>query len=155
MMIFGAITSILGLAGSWLSYSGTKAAAKAQEQAALRQQEAARLQARNIENQTAENLTRARVNARRRLARLRADYGTSGIAFGDSTESVFAETSGRLELEIQDAARAGAMDAQNIRSAGDMAAWEGRVRAAGMRQQAMGTLLSDTLQTASNLYSLR
>lgn len=154
-MIFPAISAILGLAGAGLSFWGSSQSAKATEKAARRQQEVAALEARNIELQTAENISRGRINARRRLGRLRADLGTSGVVFGDSTADAFAETAGQLELEIQDAARSGAMDAQNRRDAGTMAAWEGSVKAASIRMQSVGTLLSDVTRTAGNLYSLR
>ena len=154
-MIFPAISAILGLAGMGLSLWGASQSAKAAEKAARRQQEIAALEARNIEAQTAENISRGRINARRRLGRLRADLGTSGVVFGDSTADAFAETAGALELEIQDAARAGAMDAQNRREAGNMAAWEGSVKAASMRMQSVGTLLSGATSIAGNIYSLR
>lgn len=153
-MIFPAVTAILGLAGAGLSLFGSNSAAKAAEKAARRQQQVADIEARNIELTTAENIGRARTNARRRLARIRSEYGTSGVVADGSTADVFAETAGRLELEIQDAARAGVMDAANRRSAGETAAWEGRVRAASMRMQSYGTLLSDVTRTTGNIYNL-
>ncbi len=153
-MIFPAISLILGLAGSWLSFKGANDSAKATEAAARRQQEVAAMDARNIELQAAENAARARANARRNLARLRSDAGTSGMVFGDSMEDAFVETSGRLELEVQDAARAAAMAAANRRSQGDTALWEGRVRAASMKAQSYGTLLSDATRLSGNIYNL-
>lgn len=154
-MFFSAISAVLGLAGTWLSFKGAQDSAKATVQYAKRQQEVAALDARNIERQAAENAIRARVNARRNLARLRGNMGTSGMVFGDSMEDAFVETAGRLELDVQDAARAAAMESQNRRSQGDVALWEGRVRAGAMQMQSYGTLLSDASRMAGNLYNLK
>lgn len=153
-MIFPALSAILGLASAGMSFFGGLSASKAAAKAAARQQQVADLNARNIELTTAENTARARVNARRSLARLRVMSGVSGVVDDGSTADVFTETAGRLEVEIQDAARAGAMQAQNVRNEGAMAAWEGRTRAAAMKMQSFGTLLTDVTHVASNVYNL-
>lgn len=136
-------------AGSAISAAGSGYAAKGAEEAARAQRDAAEKQARNVELQTAENVSRQRSNANRALARLRADYGNSGIVLDGSIEDAYSETTGRLELELQDAARAGAMQAANIRSHGEMAMWEGRQAAAATRLQGYGSLLSSASSMGS------
>ncbi len=55
----------------------------------------------------------------------------------------FTETAGRLEVGIQDQARAGALNASNLQSQGDMALWESRAQASATRLSGYGTLLTD------------
>jgi hypothetical protein len=58
-----------------------------------------------------------------------------------------------MELEIQDAARAGRMEAANTRSAGNLALWESRVGALATRTEATGSLLSSVSSTAGVAYN--
>lgn len=136
------ITIAVMLAGAATSYIGAQQSADAAEEAGKAQQEAAARQARNEELQTAEAINRERVNKRRRLARLRADLGQTGLAMGGTLADSFTETAGTLELGIQDRARAGAMEAGNLRSQGDMALWEARQQAIGTRISSYGSLLT-------------
>lgn len=124
------------------SFVGAQQSADAAEDAGKAQQQAAAQQARNEELQTAEAISRERDNKRRSLARLRATLGQTGLAMEGSLQDAFIDTAGRLELDIQDKARAGAMNAQNLRSHGDMALWEARNQAIGARISSYGTLLS-------------
>jgi hypothetical protein len=137
------------LAGAATSFVGAQKSADAAEDAGKAQQEAAAAAARNEELQTAENVRRERVNNRRRLARLRADLGQTGLAMGGSLQDAFTETAGRMELASQDQTRAGNMNAGNIRSQGDMALWEARNQAIGTRISSYGTLLSDASSIGS------
>ena len=147
------IPAIMALASAAVSAAGGMASSKATRKAAERQRQVAEMEARNTELQTAENMNRMRANAQRRLARLRSGAADSGVvSTSGSTAEVFAETEGRLELEVQDAARSGAMEAQNIRSAGENAAWEGRARAAAMKIKTYGTLISDVGRAARSAY---
>ena len=131
------------------SYNAAQESAKAQEQAGAYQKKASEQQARNTELTLAENIRRERVNKRRRLARIRTAQNQSGLVFeGGSMEDAFLETAGQMELEIQDAARAGRMDAANTRSAGDLALWESRVGALSTRREATGSLLSSASSIA-------
>ena len=142
----------LAAASTAASADASKDAAKAQEQQGLLAQDAAKKAARNEELQVAENIKRARNNKRRRLARIRKGMLTSGLVFEGSLEDSFTETAGRMELEIQDAARAGAMNAQNIRAQGDLSLWEGRVAAVSSRMEATGTLLQGATSMAGTAY---
>jgi hypothetical protein len=136
--------------GAGLSFMGSQKAAAAAEDAGEAQRDAANAQARNEELQTAENVRRERQNNRRDLARARAVMaGTSGMAMGGSLQDAFVETAGRLELEVQDKARAGAMDANNITSQGEMALWEAKAKASSTRMASYGTLLSSVSGIAS------
>jgi hypothetical protein len=135
------IAAILTGVGAVASFVGQKQAAAATEEAGKAQAKAAAAAAHNEELQTAEAVRRERVNKRRRLARMRADVGASGLVMDGSTMDTFAETAGIMELQIQDSARAGAMNAQNIRSQGDMALWEARTSAGAQRFASYGTLL--------------
>ncbi|RYD18902.1 MAG: hypothetical protein EOP88_20940 [Verrucomicrobiaceae bacterium] len=130
------------------SFVGAQQSADAAEDAGKAQQEAAAQQARNEELQTAEEISRERVNKRRRLARLRADLGQTGLAMGGSLADSFSETAGTMELALQDKTRAGNMEAQNLRSHGDMALWEARNQAIGTRISSYGSLLTGLTGTA-------
>lgn len=137
------IALIAMIAGAATSYVGAQQSAEAAEDAGEAQKAAADASARNEELQNAEAIKRERINKRRRLARMRAAHGTSGLTMADSSMDVFAETAGVMELQIQDAARAGNMEAANQRNAGNMALWESRTQAAATRMASYGTLLSD------------
>jgi len=148
------IALFAALASSAYSYSASQESAKAQEEAGRNQKLAAEQQARNQELTLAENIRRERVNKRRRLARIRTGMNQSGLVFeGSSMEDAFLETAGQFELEIQDAARAGRMDATNTRSAGDLALWESRVGALSTRREATGSLLSSVSSIAGVAYN--
>jgi hypothetical protein len=138
------------------SYDQSRKSAKAQEQAGLYQKMAADQKARNTALETAEADRRMRVNKKRQLARLRAGMaGTSGLVMEGSLEDAFTETAGRLELEILDANRRGAMEAANQQSAGDLALWEARTQAVATRVEATGSLLSSVGSIASGAYTGR
>jgi multidrug efflux pump subunit AcrA (membrane-fusion protein) len=154
-MFFLAIASlIMSAVGAGVSYVGSQQAAKAAEDAGRAQQAAADAAARNAELQAAENTSRERVNARRRLARMRAGMaGTSGLVFDGSMQDAFTETAGQFELQIQDAARSAHMDAANKRSQGDMALWESRAQSMAIKTRSYGTLLTDGAALAKTGYS--
>lgn len=133
---------VLSAAGAATSYVGSQKAADAAEDAGRAQRDAAAQAARNEELQTAENIRRERDKKARDLARIRATLGGSGLTMEGSIEDAFTEAAGRMEVAIQDKARAGAMDAQNLRNQGDMALWEARNEALGTRISSYGTLLS-------------
>ncbi len=145
---FSIIALALMAIGGGVKFYGAQQAAKAAEDAGEAQQRAAAAAAHNEELQNAETVKRERINKRRRLARLRADHGTSGLVMSDSSMDVFAETAGMMELTIQDAARAGNMEAANMRNQGNMALWEARTQAAATRVSSYGTLLSNASSAA-------
>lgn len=140
---FSWIAIIAMIAGAATSFVGAQQSAKAAEQAGKAQNDAAQAAASNEEQQGAEAIRRERINQRRRLARLRADSGTSGVMMDGSSMDVFAETAGAMELQIQDAARSSSMEAQNMRNQGSMNLWEARTQAAATRMSSYGTLISD------------
>lgn len=142
----------LAAAGSVMSFVGQRNAAKATEQAGEAQAKAAAAAAHNEELQTAEAVRRERINKRRRLARMRADVGTSGLVMSGSTMDTFSESAGMMEIQIQDRARAGAMAGQNMRSQGEMALWESRTSAASQRFASYGTLLEGAASVAGAAY---
>jgi len=137
-----AISSVATAAAGVVSYVGQQQAADAAEDAGRMQKEAADAAARNAEAQSRESINRERINNRRRLARMRAKAGTSGLVMTGSALDVFAETAGVLELGVQDANRAGNMEAGNMRDQGAMSLWEARSTAAAQRLSSYGTLLS-------------
>lgn len=143
----------LAAASAAYSYSASQDAAEATEEAGVIQQKAANQQARNTELEQAEAVRRMRDNKRRQLARIRSGMNTSGLVFEGSLEDAFGETAGRLELEIQDAARAGSIQAQNQRSAGELALWEAKTQAVATRVEATGSLLSSGASMAGTSYS--
>lgn len=140
--------------GTTASFIGAQKSADAQEKAGKLQQKAASQAARNEELQAAETVSRERVNKRRALARYRAMLaGQSGLSVEGSVLDAFTETAGRMEMEVQDIARAGAMNAANLRSQGETALWEARAGALGTRISSYGTLLSSASSLASTGYS--
>lgn len=155
MMYVGIASAIVTVIGAGVSYVGAQQQADQAEAAGKAQQEAAANSARNQELQAAESIRRERINNRRRLARLRSEMNSGGVTMADSSMDVFAETAGRTELSIQDAARSFNMDAQNTRSQGDLAAWEARALARATRVQSYGTLLSGASSAATKYASTR
>jgi hypothetical protein len=143
----------IAAASAAYSYSAAQESAKAQEQAGLYQKQAADQQARNVELTNAENIRRERTNKKRRLARIRTGMANSGLVMEGSIEDAFVETAGVMELEIQDAARAGQMDAANLRSAGNLSLWESRVGALATRTEATGSLLSSAASMTGTAYN--
>jgi len=141
--------------GAGVSYVGAQKAADAADQAGKQQKEAADAAARNSELQAAESIRRERINKRRRLARLRSDMNAGGVVMADSTMDVFAETAGREEINIQDAARTSNMDAANTRNQGSMSLWEARASARATRISSYGTLLSDTSKVGTSYAATR
>ncbi|MCW1916979.1 hypothetical protein OJ996_25545 [Luteolibacter sp. GHJ8] len=143
----------IAAASAAYSYDQSRKSAKAQEEAGLYQKMAADQAARNTSLQNAENIRRERVNKDRRLARMRAGMaGTSGLVMEGSLEDAFTESAGRMELEIQDMARAGAMQAANQHRAGEISLWEARTGAAATRAQATGSLLSSAASMVGGVY---
>lgn len=147
------LSAILTGIGTVASFVGQRQAAKATEEAGKAQSAAAAAAAHNEELQTAEAVRRERINKRRRLARMRADVGTGGLVMSGSTMDTFAEGAGMMELQIQDAARTGAMNAQNARSQGNMALWESRTSAASQRFASFGTLIQGGASVAGMAYN--
>ena len=143
------IAIIAMLAGAATSYVGAQNSAKTAEDVGKAQKDAADASARNEEMQNAEAIKRERINKRRRLARLRVGMANNGLQMTGSSMDVFAETAGNMELGIQDAARAGAMDASGLRNQGAMAQWEARTQAGATRMASYGTLLSDASSIGS------
>ncbi len=148
----GITTLVIAAIGGTVTAIGQHKAAEATEDAGKAQREAAMQDARNKELQAAENAKRERLNHQRDLARMRARQAGNGLTMDGSQMDVFAETSGRLELGVQDKARADALDAQNLRSAGDMALWEAGASAAAQRISSYGTLLTTAGGAAGSYY---
>lgn len=155
MMYVGIATAVVSIIGAGVSYAGAQEQADNVEKQAQMEQDAAQAAASNEEQQAAESIKRERVNKRRRLARMRSQMNAGGVVMSDSTMDVFAETAGREELAIQDAARSSNMDAANLRSQGAAAMWEGRALARATRISAYGSLLSDSSKIATNYASTR
>ncbi len=144
----------IAAASAAYSYDQSRKSAKAQEQAGVYQKMAADQAAKNTALQNDENIRRERINKKRRLARLRSGMaGTSGLVMEGSLEDAFAESAGRMELEIQDMARAGEMDAATQRRAGDISLWEARTGAVATRAQATGSLLSSAASIVGGAYT--
>lgn len=137
--------------GAGLSFAGAQKSADAAEKAGKLQKRAADMAARNTELQNNESINRERINKRRKLARLRADQGASGVLMDGSAMDVFAETAGNMELGIQDQARAGNMEAAGMRDQGSMSLWEAKTQAVGMRIGSYGNLLSDVGKMAGKV----
>lgn len=155
MMYVGIASVVVSAIGAGVSYAGAQAQAKAAEEQGRAQVKAADAAARNAELQAAENIRRERINKRRRLARLRSSMNAGGVVMSDSSMDVFAETAGREELAIQDAAREANLDAANTRNAGAVAGWEARALARATRVSSYGTLLSDASKTATTYAATR
>jgi hypothetical protein len=134
LLLLGASTAI--------SYDASRDQARAAEQAGAIQKDAADKAADVAELEAAEASRRARNDKDRKLARIRAGMNQSGLVFEGSLEDVFAETAGRMELEVLDASRARVQESQNLRSRGDLALWEARTQSVAAHAQGVGTILS-------------
>jgi hypothetical protein len=139
-MGLGAIGLIGTLANTGLQMYGQNQSAKAQMQAAKYNANAGRLsaeynlklaenEATNSENQTSEGVKRQRISNRSALADLRNRASSSGLQSTTGASLLVAgESAGRLEIGIQDAVRASAMQAASLRARGRMGLWEADVQ---------------------------
>jgi len=145
-LLFTAISAGVGFMGAQRSAAAAVDAGEAQKKAA--DQAAA-----NEDAQAQEAINRQRINNRRALARLHSDVaGTSGTTMDGSNMDVFAETSGNMELHIQDEARAAAIQSQNMRNQGEMSLWQARSQAAGQTMASYGSLIASGANLAGQGY---
>lgn len=145
----------LAAASAVVSFDASRDQARAAEQAGAIQKDAADKAADVAELEAAEASRRARDDKKRKLARIRTGMNQSGLVFDGSLEDVFAETAGRMELEVLDASRARLQEVQNIRGGGEMAMWEARTQAVAAHAQGVGTLLSSASSAAGAVYKAK
>jgi hypothetical protein len=144
LLLLGASTAI--------SYDASRDQARAAEQTGFQQKLAADKAAEVATLEAAEASRRARDDKDRKLARIRAGMNQSGLVFEGSLEDVFAETAGRMELEILDASRAKVQEVQNIRGQGELAMWQARTQAVAAHAEGVGTILSGVSSAAGTAY---
>ncbi len=141
-MGLGAVGLFGGLAATGLQLYGQHQQAKAEEQAAEYNNGLARAEARNRELETAEGVSRQRQRNASALSQLSANLARSGVrAASGSALDIYAEAAGRLEIDIADAARASAMEAESLRAKGRMGLWEADRMKAAARLGMFGTAL--------------
>ena len=125
-MGLGAIGLIGGLASTGLSMYGQSQQAKAANQAADYNNALAQREAANLEAETAQGISRERINQKAALADLQNSMAGSGVQTTTGTPlSVVGETAGRFEVGIADAARSASIHAASLRAKGAMGLWEG------------------------------
>lgn len=128
-------------------YSAIDQAQTAKE-AAKYNAEAASAEALNRETLAAESSRRLRAENRRRMATLRNNLAGTGVLSSEGTPlAIIGENAANLELGVQDAARAAAMQAQSLRAQGAMSLWEGD-------QQARGALIGGGASLLGGLGSI-
>ena len=99
-------------------------------------------EARNLELETRESITRERQRQREAIATMRASVARSGVRSDTgSTLQMFGETAARFQTTVADAARAASIQANTIRAKGSMGIWEGRQAGSAARLSALGTML--------------
>lgn len=104
---------------------GQQQQAKAETKAAVYNNIVADQEAKNQELQNAEQLKRERIKNRRQLAEIRNQMAGNGLINTEGTPlAILGESSANLNLGIQDAARASAMQAASLRAQGQMGLWE-------------------------------
>lgn len=146
-----AIASTVAAVGSaGASIYGQRQAAKAQESAAKHNNKLAEAEARNLELESHEAISRQRRNDKRQLSSIRARLATNGALNTEGTPlAILGETKSNQELAIDDAARASSIRAASIRSAGQMGLWESKIASSAAKTANIGTAFS----TLANLGS--
>lgn len=139
-MGLGAVGIIGSLASTGLSIYGQMQQAKAAEQAAEYNNKLAQNEATNQELQTSEAIKRQRQNNRSALAEIRTRLAGSGLQADTGTPlTVIGEAAGRMEIDIADAARRSAMQAESLRAQGRMGLWEADQQASASRLNMLAT----------------
>lgn len=139
-MGFGAIGLIGTLASTGVQMYGQRQAAQAEMQAAQYNQRLAEQEAANRETETRAGIARQRVSNREALAELRNRMAFSGVQTTTGTPLLVAgESAGRMEIEIQDAARRANIEAASLRAKGRMGIWEAQQAKAATRINLLAT----------------
>ena len=133
------IGALIGGLSTGLSMMGQYQAAKDAKKLAAYRMAAADAEARNIELQSHENVRRGRIDMRSYLADVETAISVSGMVNTGSMAQAQADAAGNLELQIQDAARAEKMQADNVRRAGAMGAWEAGQQSKALLLSALST----------------
>jgi hypothetical protein len=142
-MGFGAIGLVGSLASTGLQLYGMKQQAKAVTQAAEYNNALAQREAANREAETAQAITRERINQRSALSDLRNRLANSGLQTTTGTPQLLAgEAAGRFEIGIADAARAASMQAASLRAQGKMGLWEAATNKAATKTAMLATGIS-------------
>jgi len=120
-----------------------------QKQAADNAEDQAAYNARVAENEAKEEEQRRSLEAhaeslrkRRARAAMEAQYATSGVLMTGTPAAVLTEQAGTDEWEIQEKNRQSAIWANNTRSQGAMAIWQGNEKAEAYNQAATNSLIS-------------
>lgn len=126
-MSFVAIAIGTTVVSTGLAIYGQSQAAGAARQAANYNNNLAQAEARNRELETAEAIKRERENNTAILSSMRNSMAGSGfVTTSDTPMLLQAETAGRLEIGIQDAARSARMQSDAMRAKGAMGIWEAK-----------------------------
>lgn len=142
-MGFGALGIIGTLASTGVAIYGQAQQAKAAQQAAEYNNKLAEQEALNREAETREGTLRQRINNRADLATLRTRMAAGGSRLTTGTPLiVLGDAAGKLELGIQDASRASAMQAAALRAQGKMGLWEADQQGSAAKLQMLGTGVS-------------
>lgn len=127
-MSFASIAIVATVGSAALSMYGQHQASKAGEAAARANNDMMQAEARNHELETAEAIKRERQNNESMLSSLRNRMSGSGFLTTSGTPLLLeAETAGRMEIGIQDAARSARMNAASMRAKGQMGIWESKM----------------------------
>lgn len=117
--------------------------AKTQERIAAYNAKRAEQEAANREREASEARKRARIEKRKRLARIRNDLASRGTLTNVGAPlAILGESAGNMELRIQDAARASSMQAASLRAGGAMGLWEADQYSSAANLQSIGTVAS-------------
>ena len=142
-MGLGAIGLIGTAASTGLSMWGGYQQAQAQEAAAQYNYKVAKQTVANRERETTEAIRRKRRNNRAQLSSMNARMAKSGVRLDTGTPlDLMADAAGRLELEIDDAARSAHIQNESILAQGKMGVWEAKQSANASNLAAVGTGLS-------------
>jgi hypothetical protein len=152
--MFGAIGLIGGLLSTGLQIYGAQQQGKAALAAANYNNALAAREASNYEQETAENIRRARINNRRSLSTLRLRQAGSGtLTTSGSTAAVLADAAGTFEVAIADAARSANLRTAALRQQGQMGMFNAQQQRKAANLQSFGLGLSGLTTAASTAYS--
>lgn len=134
---------VVSAAGSYMSYKGSMAQAKATERVAVYNAKVQENQAIQEDMEMREQISRQRRENKRLLASQRAGVAASGIELTGSPLEVLGANAASLELRAQDQARQSTLGLMRGQAQSRATVWQGKQQATGIRTQAYGTALSD------------
>lgn len=149
MLYVGITTTVVSLIGAGVSYYGQQQAADAAEDAAAFNATQQRLEARQRQEEAAENARRKQAEASRYQAAFRASLAANGLAMEGTPLEVLGEDSNLLARDILDIGYQASSEARRLKAGAGLSIMEGGNTASALRIQSYGTALQGVSSAAS------